>query len=819
FVKAAELCARLASEGESDTAMTLARCLFTIDETAELVRRISRDERWYVDGLQKVIPALTPTRTEIFLKMLLDGLRSLAESKSPGSADSEYDSSPWWRPAIEEHEQNSDYEFASKYVGCVREAFEIAIRDNHMDLRDALRLLDSYPRLIFKRFRVHLINEFADDHPELATKMILDNVLFDDHRFKHEYAMLCGRRFTLLTEEEKVAWLAWIDAGPDMSDFNESFIANVGRQPTAEDQNDRIEYWKYEKLHWIRDYLKGDRLDFYQSMLAEHGEPGLADLNVRMHPMRSGSESPFSVDYLEGKDFKDVIERISAWRPDKQKPFGPSTDGVAATFKEYLAKAPEKYIEKAEIMKSSHALYVRTFLEAMTDAITQLQSSDIGPLLDLCKWGLDRPLGETTSFSSDPDSIEDKDWQWTRDSISRLVRQACASEVSLKYRADLWDIVSPLTNDSGQSYIVDTSDDDPRTKDYTTLSLNSPCGQAMHAVFAYARWIANGIAEKVDGKDVVKGGFDKMPEVRDILESKLAPDDPGGFSLRATYGWFWSLIYWIDRDWLAKHADRICDLRTIETAPEKAYGWAAWNTFLVGTNPHKEHYRLLRDQFSYAIDQASEITSENDDIDRPFDKLGVHLVIMYGQGHLDLDADNAIVRRLLTKTTPAIRTHAMEFIGNSLRRTKERETPGAVRDRLITLWDWYWKAIGEADAHNNPTSGVFGYWFVSGVFDDLWALERLKQFVQVVPKPEPNTDILERLAEIASVDLQRSVSILGFIIAGDDDGWIIYNGGKHTKKILASALTAETAVRERAMSIIDQLGRRGFVDFGELLKQ
>ncbi len=694
FNDAAELCVRLANDEEADAAMTLAECLFAILDQRDVDRSKNRDDYWYFKGLQKVVPALVSIRTEKFLKLLLGGLDVIAKSKSHKESDPENDGSPWWRPAIEEHEQNSSHEFGSKYVGCIREALEIAIRDERIEIGSALGLLDKYPLLIFKRLRLHLINTFAARVPALATMVMMDRTLFKNYLYKHEYAMLCGQCFQFLNSEKQDEWLGWIDTGPDMSDFDDSVRNGLGRETTEKDRRDRIEYWQLGKLHWIRDHLEGDRLEFYQRMVTEQGEPPLADLNVRHGAGHWGHESPFTVDEFERMDFFEVLDLLTAWRPDKPRTTGPSVEGAASTFKQYLTKEPSNFFEQAELLKNRPAIYVRTYLEVMKETLAQSPSVDLSAIVRLCNWVIGQPMHEDVSISQQPDLLEDKDWEWTRNSISEFVNKACKLEVSLDYRQDFWDLIVPLTSDSAESYTNDSLEEDPSIKDFATLSLNSACGTAMNAVFDYARWVANTAAEDIDGKKVLKGGFDHMPEVRELLEDRLSPDDPGGFMLRATYGWYWSLIHWIDKEWLARNAARICDLETIEKQPEKAFGWAAWNTFLMATPPHIDYYRTLQDQFSYAVDQAAHISADKRGLERPIDNLGEHLMVLYGRGQLSLDDDDRIIQRLLRDAAPFVRIHAIEFVGRRLWEQEAKDISDAVEDRFMKLWDWYWPAIG-----------------------------------------------------------------------------------------------------------------------------
>jgi hypothetical protein len=236
FKDASDLCVRLADGDEVPAAMTLAEALFTpkFEKVQEQPSR--QDDYWYKEGLKKVVPALASQEPHEFLVKLCDWLRASVEAKRHVDPNTGSDYSNMWRPAIEEHEQNRDYDFAGVMVGFVRQGFEQAIGDEKMSLEEAIKILDHYPYLIFNRIRLHLINEFAKRNGALARRVIMDRDLFDDHEYKHEYAMLVGRRLGVLTSAERDTWFGWIDAGPDMSDFDEFVQQRQGREATDEDR-------------------------------------------------------------------------------------------------------------------------------------------------------------------------------------------------------------------------------------------------------------------------------------------------------------------------------------------------------------------------------------------------------------------------------------------------------------------------------------------------------------------------------------------------------------------------------------------------------
>ena len=124
--------------------------------------------------------------------------------------------------------------------------------------------------------------------------------------------MLVGRRLDMLTPEERDTWFGWIDAGPDMSDFDESFKRSHDRDATDEDREARIRYWQFEKLHWVREHLAGKRRKTYRDMLAEHGNPDLADLNIHSGSVRWGHLSAMTADDLARMDFQDAVNAVSS---------------------------------------------------------------------------------------------------------------------------------------------------------------------------------------------------------------------------------------------------------------------------------------------------------------------------------------------------------------------------------------------------------------------------------------------------------------------------------------------------------------------------
>jgi len=821
FKDATDLCVRLAEGGEPDAAVDLAEALFTpkLEDGQKELRH--RDQYWYKDGLKKVIPVLAGPRADSFLPKLCDWLNASVRARTKKHRDQEpgSDYSYVWRPAIEEHEQNHDYDFAGVMVGFVREGFEQGIRNQRLSLEEALEIVGRYSYLVFKRIRIHLINEFANQDPRLARQVMLDQELFYNYECKHEYALLVGRRFAMLEAAEQAEWLRWIHDGPTGE------VAEALDEPDDRDLSGRRRnYWRFERLHWVRDHLTGEDKRFYQEMREKHGEPDMADLSFRTGAVRWGHDSPMTVGQLGGMTFEQAVDAVSSWKPEGSRFIGPDIEGLASTFGQYVATNPDQFSMKARVLINRPAIFVREFIRQMSEATKAGREIDLPAVLELCHWVVTRPIEERTTPEQEGEVLVDKNWQWTRDKISELVENVCKAKSAdmPRYPLDdvrqpMWKLMESVCHDRAESYIVrDISQDDLRVHDYLNLGINSPRGKAVEGALEYARWVANHIKQSDGEHEVVPGGFNAMPEVRKMLEWQIAPENRS-FEALSVIGLQIGLIYWIDRQWLTENADRLFQLETIERTPSATHGWAAWNAFLVWVRPRIEFYRVFKSQFAYAVVQAAEVKSAERGREQPMYCLGEHLMILYARGELGLHDDEGLLKRFLMNSNPDVRRHAIDFVGETLK--GDEELPGKVVERLMTLWDLYWSGPGPRDAKEEPNAFLFGLWFWCGRFPEQWSLDRLERFVEVVPTPEPDQAVAEKLAEIAHVDIVKSVRILDRMVRGDREGWRVDGWLDPAKKILGQAMKELGEARERSLALIDYLGRRGYTDFGQLLRE
>src|SRR5262249_566238 len=138
FKEASELCVRFASNDMVREAIQLADALFTPRLEDGRSEPNQSDLYWYKDGLEKVVPPIAGREPKAFLPKTCDWLATAVQAKGRAVRDTANDYSYVWRPAIEEHNQNSDYDFAGFIVGFVRDGFEIAIRETAFSLLESI---------------------------------------------------------------------------------------------------------------------------------------------------------------------------------------------------------------------------------------------------------------------------------------------------------------------------------------------------------------------------------------------------------------------------------------------------------------------------------------------------------------------------------------------------------------------------------------------------------------------------------------------------------------------------------------------------------
>jgi hypothetical protein len=335
----------------------------------------------------------------------------------------------------------------------------------------------------------------------------------------------------------------------------------------------------------------------------------------------------------------------------------------------------------------------------------------------------------------------------------------------------------------------------------------------MHAVVHYALWVRHHLGQKPGSEHRLQKGFEEMPEVREVLEAHLDPARDPSLAIRAVYGQWFPQLAVLDREWARSHARAIFPL----DRESKAFFEAAWNAFVVHCGDYDNLLEILRPQYEQALKQVGSRRDLTDSQLNPDKRLAEHLMDFYWRGKLP--PEDPLLVSFWEKAPDSMRSHALEFAGRVLTRTKG-DIPEEVLERLRRLWEVRLAAAKKAQQPSDfeKEMTAFGWWFVSGKFDVDWSLEQLLHSLRLSRRVEPTHMVLEYLAVTAKLDPRKSIECLRAIADKDWGSRELRASRDHVRSILQTALEAQDCRRE-AEKLIHYLGSLGFVEYGDLLKR
>jgi hypothetical protein len=194
-------------------------------------------------------------------------------------------------------------------------------------------------------------------------------------------------------------------------------------------------------------------------------------------------------------------------------------------------------------------------------------------------------------------------------------------------------------------------------------------------------------------------------------------------------------------------------------------------------------------------------------------------MVFYWRGKSDLSEQGGLLKGFYEKASDSLRAHALEFIGRSLRNT-DGTVEAEVLEPLRSLWVMRLDAARRAPnlaAHSGELS-AFGWWFASGKFEDLWAVEQLIAVLSLTRKIDADWLVLDRLALLAEAMPKKVVRSVSLMIEGDLEVWTIHGWLKELHAILSLTIrSSDLDARKATVEVVNRLGAKGFLEFRDLL--
>ena len=417
---------------------------------------------------------------------------------------------------------------------------------------------------------------------------------------------------------------------------------------------------------------------------------------------------------------------------------------------------------------------------------------------------------------------DDQGWVWTRSTIGHLLGagfNATPAEIPFELRPLVWSVLRPLTDDPDPT-VESEARYGGSNMDPFTLAINTVRGQALEATANYAIWVHRHVEDDPDQP----AGFERMPEVREVLDRHLDKAIDPSCAVRAIYGNKFPWLQLVDTGWAAEHVPVIFP-------PDEAdllYWEAAWDAYVSYSPPYDSVFAALKREYARAI---TRFNSDGGDRKRSVfggsDQIALHLMTFYLRGRLDLD--DPLLQDFYRTAPRGLRAAALRSVGRGMYvivdgSVSESPTPipQEATNRAIALWDSRLQAAqtaGDPSAEEPAELAEFGWWFVSPTFDEDWALTQLQSALRLAGSIEVGHLVIKRLEELVAVHPTSVLGALELMVKGDREGWGLMSWKDSVREILRSALAnPDDQVRRRAVDLTQELGAKGYRDFRSLLK-
>ncbi len=827
--KLGSLVAHLAKGGQIDEALELATILLEVlpDPKREIEHEknnlyllppqpIARFEKWVYEQIVKNhIPVLVEAAGMRALILLCDILESAVHLSQRRNEVVYEDYSYIWRPAIEDNPQNHTYSIKDVLVPAVRDAAETIARTDVTKIPEIILLFEKRPWKIFHRIALHILRLFPDTSHKILTAQMMDRELFDDISMTHEYALLLGKHFGKLSEEQENVIFNWIDEGPDLTDYAEFREKTSGNRPSKEELVDYRETWQRDHLVWFKEHLSGKWKERYELLIRIYGEPAHTDFARYSSGTWVGPRSPKSSDEIEKMSVDLIIDFLGSWQPSGES-MTSSPEGFGRMLSSVIAKDPVRFSTEADKFIGLDPTYVRACISGLEESLKQKKKVKWSAILKLCIWVVKQPREIPDRDISIRDI--DPDWGWTRRHIANLLEmgvQKGIGQIRINKRKEVWKILYILSKDPDPSPETEDGYKKSKSMDPATLAINSVRGEAMNAVILYALWIRRHLQRLPDKEINLNRGLEAMSEVREVLEEHLDTSKDSSLAIRSVYGRWFPWLVLLDPVWSKNHITEI-----FPTDPhDRAYKDAAWEAYLYFCAPYNNVFDILGNQYKNAVEHLGEIREGEKRLADPDQRLAEHLMTFYWRGKLEMDEPEGLFNRFWNEAPATVRGHAIEFIGRSLKNTVGK-VPPEVLLRLRNLWETRHGEAEKEPGKHSEEMGSFSWWFYSEKFDDKWAINQMMRALEISGKTQSDNLIMERLAVLVDKMPKEAIQCLELIARHDREGWSILGWRDYTRTILTKAFqSSDPKIREVVKHLVNYLLSRRYYEYQDLLSR
>jgi hypothetical protein len=819
--KLGKLITYLTHENQVAVALNLAQELLAIfpqTNGSSPGRPITRLDEYYYDNLIKEhVAELVEKCPDEVLTLFCDLLDRYLSFLHPGSQGQYFeDHIPSWIFTIDNSSANLDRidSILARSVWDVSK--HIAERDVNQS-RNLFQKFQGYHWRVFDYISLHLLRSFPAQLPDLIIECLTDRDRLDwlDLRpdcmanyYACEYALLLREQFANLPVDAQEKIFCWLLEEPkDVMKIK------------AEQQELYVKYWRRDWFSIISDYLPPNLRKLYEQLVQELGTANSLDSvfeNVENTVWR-GPNSPKSGAELakmaEG-DMNELFTFLQQWQPSGRLCDVSRNDLAWELAEQVIAPNPQKFVIQIEQFKALDPQFMVWFLRGLKNSLNNSLNDQSAfswePVFTFCEWMLEN----LRDIREHPASDGFSEWNDVCDAIIEIIDAGLlakgVSRIPLTLRKQIWRLLAPLTIDSRITPGFTLHDQGSSMGPYGG-SINAARGKAMRAVVRYAFWLR----QDDNGNAKASQNFDDMPEVQQVLEWHLNPQQDPSSAIRAVYGRWFPLLLYLASDWTLQRIDQIFP-------EEPASQWlfeAAWEGYLFGQQ-YTDVFSTLRRKYVYAIAQLPSLHVSSSEQSEVIRVLSNHLLALFWYGLIDLGESDKLLEDFFDKAPIHRREEFMQHFSWRLL-YGDFKVDDELRQRLQNFIQWRIEQAKCNTANVQQFSDLkyFSWLFASGKLDDQWSMSKLVDVLKLLGTVNQCEKFLERLESLAPVMPQEAVECLSLMANGSKAlEWFDSYRSAHHRAILRAALDSENnRAQQAAKVLVNRLVARNSVDYRDLL--
>jgi hypothetical protein len=683
----------------------------------------------YCDGLiRKCLPKLVDVGNMETFRMVCDLLEESISLEFKHSIQEGQDLSYLWRLRIESDRRRESYEPKNMFLTALRDASIKAIESDSSLLEPIIEELENRGPLIFQRLVLHILCEFPELGIEFSAERLKRVNQYDSIYFYNEYYRLARSVLPLISLADRGNVLDEIAKESDIEELRPLFERNGLATDDATLQS-VVKRKVRDRLGELKPVLEESRLEYLGTLEAVHGpcEP----LITEPREIETGCYEPEGMDNFGSMTVEEIVGILqSCGFPDDSLYRSP--EKLFSKLVQAIAESPARFALEADRFEMVDPYYIRHVLHAFQQVLRFPHPSPFTweQIIGLCAWVVNQ--GTTIPGRTTGRLPWDLDWSLTRSEILNLLKialKSSANPIPFNLREHVWSVLAPLTIDPDPNVQKETEwlgvdrRDGHRTDEEDSsypgdVAINSVRSEAISTVIDYAIWVKNNLGRNFEDGQPERLGL--MPEVREVLEHHLDPQNDPSIAVAYLYGRKLSKLQWIDAGWVRNNKNRIFP-RDPASKERRA---AAWEGYLMNGSLR---YDILKEEYATAVDMAGKDPAETGHFMNPDKSLGMHLLQLYLGDQVELNSSKSILNEFWDKASDRLRKQVLREFSLRIRNN------GDPNNKWRMFWEFRINAIKQSARPEESMLELkeFGYWFETGIFENKWALDQLRRILEM----------------------------------------------------------------------------------------